>query len=156
MPGYFSEEFIQEVISANDIADVIGDYVQLKKQSSGMVGLCPFHKEKTPSFHVSPDKQLYHCFGCGVGGTVINFLMQAENFDFVEAVKFLAERASIPIPERGDAGNERYERKQRIYQMNRLAARFFFKALYDPSAKEAQAYVKKRGLNRETLKTFGR
>ena len=155
MPGYFSEEFIQEVISANDIADVIGDYVQLKKQSSGMVGLCPFHKEKTPSFHVSPDKQLYHCFGCGVGGTVINFLMQAENFDFVEAVKFLAERASIPIPERGDAGNERYERKQRIYQMNRLAARFFFKALYDPSAKEAQAYVKKRGLNRETLKTYG-
>ena len=155
MPGYFSEDFIQEVISSNDIADVISEYTPLKKQSSGMVGLCPFHKEKTPSFHVSPDKQLYHCFGCGVGGTVINFLMQAENFDFVEAVKYLAERASIPIPERGDGSNERYERKQRIYRMNRLAARFFYKELYTERAKSAQAYVKKRGLNRETLKTYG-
>ena len=155
MPGYFSEEFIGEVISANEIVDVISDYVALKKQSSGMVGLCPFHKEKTPSFHVSPDKQLYHCFGCGVGGTVINFIMQAENFDFVEAVKFLAERASIPIPERGDANNEIYVRKQRIYQMNRLAARFFYKALYSESAKEAQAYVKKRGLKGETLRAYG-
>ena len=156
MPGFFSEDFIQEVISANDIADVIGDYVQLKRQSSGMVGLCPFHKEKTPSFHVSPDKQLYHCFGCGVGGTVIHFIMQAENFDFVEAVKFLAERAKIPVPENGgNHDNELYERKQRIYQMNRLAARFFYTALFSENAKEAQAYVKKRGLTKDTIRTYG-
>lgn len=156
MPNYFPEEFIQEVTAANDIVDVIGDYVQLKRQGSGMVGLCPFHREKTPSFHVSPDKQFYHCFGCGLGGTVIKFVMEAENFDFVEAVKFLAERAGISVPETGgDRNNELYEKKQRIYQMNRLAARFFYNALHSKEAAEAQAYVKKRGLSAETVRTFG-
>ncbi len=156
MANYFSDEFIQEVTAHNDIVDVIGDYVQLKRQGSGLVGLCPFHREKTPSFHVSPDKQFYHCFGCGLGGTVIKFVMEAENFDFVEAVKFLAERAGIAIPETGgDRNNELYEKKQRIYQMNRLAAKYFYHALHGKEAKEAQEYVKKRRLTAETIRTFG-
>ena len=127
MAKFFPEELIQEVIAANDLADVVSSYVRLGRSGSGLSGLCPFHREKTPSFHVSPDKQLYHCFGCGKGGTVLNFIMEMENLDFVDAVKFLADRAGIRLPEPENAAQsaEFYQRKQKMLAMNRDAARFF-------------------------------
>ena len=111
MAGFFSEELVSEVISANDIVDVISGYVRLKRSGSSYMGCCPFHREKTPSFHVSADKQLYHCFGCGVGGSVMQFIMAAEGLDFPDALRFLAERAGIRLPD--DASIEKNEEKYR-------------------------------------------
>lgn len=154
MAKFFPEELIQEVIAANDLADVVSSYVRLGRSGSGLSGLCPFHREKTPSFHVSPDKQLYHCFGCGKGGTVLNFIMEMENLDFVDAVKFLADRAGIRLPEPENAAQsaEFYQRKQKMLAMNRDAARFFYSQVQTPKAVE---YLKSRGLSGKTVKHFG-
>ena len=118
------ESFLQELVEKNDIVDVVGEYVRLTKRSgSNQFGLCPFHSEKTPSFSVAPDKQIYHCFGCGKGGGVINFIMEIENLSFPDAVAFLARRANMPLPE--EAQSEDTSRRARLLELNRDAARFF-------------------------------
>ncbi len=155
---FYSEELIQEVISANDIEDVISAYVRLKKSGRSSTGLCPFHNEKTPSFHVSADKQLYHCFGCGEGGTVINFIMKAENLDFVDALKFLAQRANIalPEPEQSPQMQKHLRKKQRMLSANTFAAKFFYNTLVkDPNAQKGRDYVISRALQPKTVTSFG-
>ena len=120
----FPESFLQELAERNDIVDVVSSYVRLtKKSGSNLFGLCPFHSEKTPSFSVSPDKQIYHCFGCGKGGSVISFIMEIENLSFPEAVAFLANRAGMHLPEQSDDPGAK--KRQRLLALNRDAARFF-------------------------------
>ena len=108
MAGYIPDELIAEITAANDIVDIASSYMKLKRTGSGYTGLCPFHGEKTPSFHISPDKQLYHCFGCGAGGSVLQFIMNIENLDFVDAVKFLAAKANIAIPKNPLSNNSNF------------------------------------------------
>ena len=150
----FSESFLTELTERNDIVDVVSGYVRLgKKSGSNMFGLCPFHSEKTPSFSVSPDKQIYHCFGCGKGGGVINFIMEIENLSFPEAVEFLAKRAGMPIPEEE---NDRESRKRsRMLALNRDAARFFYAQLSTPQGVAARDYMAKRRIGPATAKNFG-
>ena len=150
----FSESFLTELTERNDIVDVVSGYVRLgKKSGSNMFGLCPFHSEKTPSFSVSPDKQIYHCFGCGKGGGVINFIMEIENLSFPEAVEFLAKRAGMPIPEEE---NDRESRKRsRMLSLNRDAARFFYAQLSTPQGGSARDYMAKRRIGPATAKNFG-
>lgn len=154
MPRY-SDELIDEIRNSNDIVDVISQYVTLKRSGRNFFGLCPFHKEKSPSFSVSPDKQIFHCFGCGVGGNVIHFVSKIENLNFLETLEVLAERAGIVLPtlETGE-DRKRQELKSKVYQINELAANFYHENLYKPSAKPAQDYVKKRKLTNTTLKNF--
>ena len=154
MPRY-SDETIEEVRQANDIVDVISQYVHLKRSGRNFFGLCPFHNEKSPSFSVSPDKQIFHCFGCGVGGNVFTFLSKIEGINFVEAVQTLAERANIQLPtfeNNIDAAKE--ELKEKVYKVNEFTATYYHENLYKPTAKIAQEYVKKRKLSNETLKSF--
>lgn len=158
MANFYPDELISEVVNANDIISLVSSYVHLKKSGSGYMGCCPFHREKTPSFHVSSDKQLYHCFGCGAGGSVIQFVMAAENLDFPDSVRFLAERAGINLPELGqskDETDEFYRRKRRIYDMNRDAARHFREVLLSPQGKSALDYLTSRGLSMKTITSFG-
>lgn len=157
MAAFYSEELVNEVISANDIVDIVSGYVRLKRSGSSFMGCCPFHREKTPSFHVSADKQLYHCFGCGAGGSVIQFIMNAEGLDFPDALRFLADRAGIRMPEDTGGGrdDERYKRKQKIYEMNKDAARFFRECLLSSQGKAAQDYLTKRKLSGKTIAAFG-
>lgn len=156
MAGFYSEDIVSEVIAANDIVDVVSGYVKLKRSGSGFMGCCPFHREKTPSFHVSGDKQLYHCFGCGAGGSVIQFVMNAEGLDFPDALRFLADRAGIRLPENAaDDMGEKHKKKQRIYDMNRDAARFFRETLLSKQGGQAQEYLKARALTGKTIAAFG-
>ena len=157
MAAFFSEELVSEVVSANDIVDIVSGYVHLKRSGSSYMGCCPFHREKTPSFHVSADKQLYHCFGCGAGGSVLQFVMNAEGLDFPDALRYLADRAGIRLPEDSGGGRdeEKYKRKQQIYAMNRDAARFFREYLLSPEGARAQEYLGKRGLSGKTVASFG-
>ncbi len=158
VPNFYPDEIISEVVNANDIVSLVSSYVHLKKSGSGYMGCCPFHREKTPSFHVSADKQLYHCFGCGVGGSVIQFAMAAENLDFPDAVRFLAERAGINLPELGSADtptDEYYKRKRKIYDMNRDAARYFHEVLLSSEGKDALTYLTGRNLSLKTINSFG-
>ena len=150
----FSEAFLQELAERNDIVDVVGSYVRLtKKSGSNLFGLCPFHSEKTPSFSVSPDKQIYHCFGCGKGGSVIGFIMEIENLSFPEAVEFLANRAGMKLPEQDDGGASR--KRERLLALNRDAARFFHEQLRTPGGQIARDYLAKRQLNGRTVTNFG-
>ena len=154
MPRY-SDETIEEVRQANDIVDVISQYVHLKRSGRNFFGLCPFHNEKSPSFSVSPDKQIFHCFGCGVGGNVFTFLTKIEGINFVEAVQTLAERASIQLPTfENNVDKAKEELKERVYKVNEFTAQYYHENLYKPTAKIAQEYVKKRQLSNETLKSF--
>ncbi|MBQ3110807.1 MAG: DNA primase [Clostridia bacterium] len=158
MANFYPDELISEIVNANDIVSLVSSYVSLKKSGSGYMGCCPFHREKTPSFHVSGDKQLYHCFGCGAGGSVIQFVMAAENLDFPDALKLLAERAGINLPEMGrskDEADEFYKRKRRIYEMNRDAARHFREVLLSHEGKTALDYLTNRGLSMKTITSFG-
>ena len=150
----FSESFLTELVERNDIVDVVSGYVRLSKRSgSNMFGLCPFHSEKTPSFSVSPDKQIYHCFGCGKGGGVINFIMEIENLDFRDAVELLARRAGMQMPEEE---NDRESRKRaRMLALNKDAARFFYEQLYSPAGREGIEYMKRRRIGRQTATNFG-
>ena len=151
----YSDELIDEVRSANDIVDVISQYVNLKRAGRNFKGLCPFHKEKTPSFLVSPDKQIFHCFGCGVGGNVISFINKVENLDFKDTIEFLADRAGINLPTiETEQDTAKQHLKSRIYEINTIAAEFYHENLYKPTAKIAQEYVKKRKLDNKTLKSF--
>jgi len=156
MSSYFPDEFIQEVIERNDIVDVVSQYVKLKRGGSTLKGLCPFHKEKTPSFSVSADKQLFYCFGCAKGGTIINFVMQMEHLDFVEAVKMLAEKSGIAIPEtNGHSRTDNAEARQLVYKINAEAGRFFYDQLSAPQGTIAREYIIKRGLLQNTVNKFG-
>ena len=151
----YSDEIIDEIRQSNDIVDVISQYVRLKRSGRNYFGLCPFHNEKSPSFSVSPDKQIFHCFGCGVGGNVFTFLMKIEGISFIEAIQNLAERANIVLPKlenNEESGKE--ELKAKVYKVNGFAAEYYHKNLYLPTAKIAQEYVKKRKLSNETLKSF--
>ena len=150
----FPDTFLNELVERNDIVDVVSGYVRLgKKSGSNMFGLCPFHSEKTPSFSVSPDKQIYHCFGCGKGGGVINFIMEIENLSFPEAVAFLARRANMPLPEQE---NDRDSKKRaRMLALNRDAARFFHEQLSSPAGEGARAYMARRGITGPTATSFG-
>lgn len=151
----FPQQFLDELIARSDIADVIGSYVQLTKRSgSNLFGLCPFHSEKTPSFSVSLDKQIYHCFGCGKGGGVINFIMEIENLSFPDAVHFLAKRAGIPVPD-DDTSQENRGRRTRMLELNRDAAKFFYEMLSTPAGAAAVDYINKRGISKAMVKRFG-
>ena len=149
------EAYLQELAERNPIEDVVGSYVQLTKRSgSNIFGLCPFHSEKTPSFSVSPEKQIYHCFGCGKGGGAVNFIMEIENLDFRDAVSFLARRAGMPEPE--DKTDENASRRARMLELNRDAARFFHDCLQTaPDRERALAYIRKRGISGTMVKNFG-
>ncbi len=154
MPRY-SDETIEEVRQANDIVDVISQYVHLKRSGRNFFGLCPFHNEKSPSFSVSPDKQIFHCFGCGVGGNVFTFLSKIEGINFVEAVQTLAERTNIQLPTfENQADRQKEELRAKVYKVNEFTAEYYHENLYKPTAKIAQDYVKKRKLSNETLKSF--
>ena len=151
----YSEEILNEVRQSNDIVDVISQYVHLKRSGRNFFGLCPFHNEKSPSFSVSPDKQIFHCFGCGVGGNVITFVSQIEGLNFVETVQMLAERANIQLPTLQNNGDTQREiLKDKVYKVNEFTAEYYHQNLYKPQAKMAQEYVKKRQLTNETLKSF--
>jgi DNA primase len=148
------ERFLDELTERSDIVEVIGQYVRLTKRSgANLFGLCPFHSEKTPSFSVSPDKQIYHCFGCGKGGGVINFIMEIENLDFRDAVAFLARRANMPMPE--ETEGEDSSRRGRLLELNRDAARFFYDRLVSPEGRTAQEYAARRGISGAMVRNFG-
>ena len=151
----YSDELIDEIRNSNDIVDIISQYVSLKKSGRNFFGLCPFHNEKSPSFAVSPDKQIFHCFGCGAGGNVFHFLSKIENIGFRESIEMLANRANITLPKiDSEQDNKAMYLKSRVYEINKHAALFYHENLYKPNAKIAQEYVKKRKLDNNTLKTF--
>ena len=155
---YYSENVIEEVRSRNDIVDVIGSYVTLKKRGNSYMACCPFHHEKTPSFHVNRDKQMYHCFGCGVGGNVITFIMEYENFSFPEALKMLAERAGVNLPEQHFSKEQRQRENYKVLlkDMNRTAAIYFnYLLTATPAGKHALEYYHNRGFTDETIQRFG-
>ena len=155
---YYPEEVIEEVRTRNDIVDIVSQYVNLKKKGANYFGLCPFHNEKSPSFSVSPGKQMYYCFGCGAGGNVITFVMEYENYTFVEAVKMLADRAGIALPEVEYSKEARAQAdlKNTLLEINRLAANFFYYQLKQPSGKVGYDYFKeKRRLTDDTIRHFG-
>ena len=154
MPYYYSEESVEEVKDANDIVDVISEYITLKRSGANYKGLCPFHNEKTPSFMVSPSKQIFHCFGCGVGGNVASFIMKYNNLDFVEAIESLADRASISLKrEETKESNEVTEKRERFFDINKEAARFFYSNLRND--KMALNYLLNRGISQKAMKSFG-
>ncbi|MGN0106195.1 MAG: DNA primase [Hominilimicola sp.] len=157
MPRRISDDMIAHICDENDIIDYVSQYVQLKKSGRDYSGLCPFHHEKTPSFHVSREKQLFHCFGCGASGNLVQFVMRTENLDFVDALKLLADRAGIIIPEDdGDFSDESHEKKKRILAMNKYAARFFYDCLKDKSIGEkGQQYFIKRNIPWKTVTVYG-
>ena len=148
------EEFIAEVKYKNPITDVVSSYVALRRRGRTSVGLCPFHNEKTPSFTVYEDSNSYYCFGCGAGGDVIGFVRQIENLSYLEALKLLATRAGMTLPE-DTSDDESAKKRSRILEANRVAARFFYEQLLSPQGKEAQAYLHRRGLSAATIKKFG-
>ena len=154
---YFSEEFVEEVRSKNDIVDVISSYVKLQKKGSSYFGLCPFHNEKSPSFSVSRQKQMYYCFGCGAGGNVFTFIMEYENYSFVEALRMLAQRVGMEIPEieYSKEAKERADLKNTLLEVNKLAAKYFYAQLKAEQGKLAHSYLTKRGLSEETITAFG-
>lgn len=154
---YYPDDVIEEVRTRNDIVDVISQYVNLKKKGANYFGLCPFHNEKSPSFSVSPGKQMYYCFGCGAGGNVITFVMEYENYSFVEAVKMLADRAGITLPEveYSKEAKAAADLKNTLLEINRLAANYFYYQLKQPHGKIGYDYLKRRQLTDDTIKHFG-
>ena len=154
---YYPEELVEEVRERNDIVDVIGSYVKLQKRGGNHMGLCPFHNEKSPSFSVSGSKQMYHCFGCGVGGNVFTFLMEYENFTFVEALRVLAERAGVKLPELeySEEAKKAADLKTRILELYKEAGKYYFYQLRSKQGEEALSYLRNRGLSDETITKFG-
>ncbi|MBQ6143956.1 MAG: DNA primase [Clostridia bacterium] len=149
-----SEEFIAELKEKNDIEEIISDYVPLTRKGKNLMGICPFHAERTPSFCVYPANGSFYCFGCGAGGDVITFLRLIEHYDYIETVKFLAERAGMNF-EVNEEEDESHKKKLLIYKINREAARFYHKCLFAPEGEEALSYLKKRGISLKTIKHFG-
>ena len=154
---YYSDDLIEEVRSKNDIVDVISDYVKLQRKGSSYFGLCPFHNEKSPSFSVSPGKQMYYCFGCGAGGNVFTFIMEYENYSFVEALKYLADRAGVQLPEveYSKEAKAASDFKSMLLEIQKKAASFYYYQLKQESGKPALDYLKGRQLSEDTIKKFG-
>lgn len=154
---FYPQEIIEEVRARNDIVDVISGYVRLQKKGASYFGLCPFHNEKSPSFSVTPGKQMYYCFGCGAGGNVITFLQQYENASFPEAVKILADRAGIKLPEAeySEEAKRKESRRAKLLAVNKEAAKYFYYQLRAPHGKQGLAYLKERQLSDETIHKFG-
>lgn len=149
-------EFIERLKAANPIAEVMGSYVTMKRTGRDFICLCPFHNEKTPSCHIHPDKEFFHCFGCGAGGDVITFIMKYNNLDYWEAVKLLAERGGVPLPEDNGFNSRRTDTRKRMYEMNKCAARFFYHQLKTPEGKVCLDYlINKRKLSPQTIKKYG-
>ena len=153
----FMQSSIDEVLNRSDIVDIASGYVTLKRNGSDFVGLCPFHREKTPSFHISSDKQLFYCFGCGSGGNIIDFIMKIENLDFVDTIKFLAERAGITLEEEvySPEIQKKHDKRETILKMNKLAAKRYVANLSGDDAKHAQEYALSRGLRRNVISAYG-
>ena len=152
--AFYSQEVIEEIRSQNEIVDLISSYLSLKKQGKSYFGLCPFHNEKSPSFSVSFEKQIYYCFGCGAAGNVITFVMQMEHYDFPEAIKFLAERVNYDLPESNNPETQKkIAYKKKLLKINVEAAKFFYKNLIQ--SKECLNYLSKRGIENRTIKKFG-
>lgn len=154
---YYSDEIIEEVRMKNDIVDVISDYVKLQKKGSSYFGLCPFHNEKSPSFSVSPGKQMYYCFGCGAGGNVFTFVMEYENYTFVEALKHLAERAGVTLPEAeySKEAKAAADLRTTLLEIQKKAAAFYYYQLHQDVGRQGMAYLKGRNLSDETIRKFG-
>ncbi len=154
---FYSDELVEEIRSRNDIVDIISQYVHLQKRGSTYFGLCPFHNEKTPSFSVTPSKQMYYCFGCGAGGNVITFLMNHENMTFPEAMEMLAERAGVELPKREMTAEEkrRQDKRTQLLEINKEAAKYFYSLLRSPRGQRAMDYFTKRELSLETMQKFG-
>ena len=151
----FDQRFLDELIARSDIVDVVSGYVALQRKGGNLFGLCPFHNEKTPSFSVSPDKQIYHCFGCKKGGGVINFIMEIENLTFPEAVRFLAKRANLPVPEDDGPQDGADRLRRRVLELNRDAARWYYDLLCSPEGAAVQAYLDKRQIRKSIAARFG-
>ena len=149
------QRFLDELIARSDIVDVVSGYVALQRKGGNLFGLCPFHNEKTPSFSVSPDKQIYHCFGCKKGGGVINFIMEIENLTFPEAVRFLAKRANLPVPEDDGPQDGADRLRRRVLELNRDAARWYYDLLCSPEGAAVQAYLDKRQIRKSIAVRFG-
>jgi len=156
MYKYYPEELIEEIRMSNDILSVVGEYVKLERKGKNYFGLCPFHSEKTPSFSVDPNKQLYYCFGCGKGGSVIQFVMEVENLDYIEAVKMLAERARIQLPE-GDNEEERIlpEKSRNFLELMLKRPVFFYEQLNDKKNLAPREYLTKRKVSGSIARKFG-
>ena len=151
----YSEDILNEVKESNDIVEVISQYVHLKRSGRNYFGICPFHNEKSPSFSVSPDKQIFHCFGCGVGGNVISFISKIEGIGFKEAIETLAERANISLPVNTSQEDSKLEElKSKVFKVNSFTADYYHKRLYDSKSKIGQEYVKKRKLTNDTLEAY--
>ena len=154
---FYAENLIEEVRMKNDIVDVISSYVKLQKKGSSYFGLCPFHNEKSPSFSVSPSKQMYYCFGCGAGGNVLTFIMEYENYSFPEALKYLADRVGVELPqqEMSEEMKRQQDLRSRILDINKMAARYYYYQLRSDSGNQAMNYLKGRELSEETIHKFG-
>ena len=150
----FPAAFLDELNQRNPIEDVVGQYVSLTRKGSNLFGLCPFHGEKTPSFSVAPDKGIYYCFGCHKGGGVINFIMEIESLSYPDAVRFLAKRAGLEVPD-DEQYQSQYQKQERLWAVCKDAARFFHQKLLEPCGAEARAYVVKRALSKSTVTRFG-
>ena len=150
----FSPAFLDELNNRNPIEDVVGQYVALTRKGSNLFGLCPFHGEKTASFSVAPEKGIFYCFGCHKGGGVVNFIMEIENLSYPDAVRFLAKRAGLQVPE-DDTNQSLYKKKERLWALCKEAARYFNAQLKTPAAEEVRAYIVKRGLSQSTITRFG-
>ena len=151
----FDQRFLDELIARSDIVDVVSGYVALQRKGGNLFGLCPFHNEKTPSFSVSPDKQIYHCFGCKKGGGVINFIMEIENLTFPEAVRFLAKRANLPVPEDDGPQDGADRLRRRVLELNRDAARWYYDLLCSPEGAAVQTYLDRRQIRKSIAVRFG-
>ena len=151
----FPPQFLDELAARNPIEEVVGQYVNLKRSGSNLFGLCPFHGEKTPSFSVAPDKGIFYCFGCHKGGSVINFEMEIEGLSYPDAVRALAQRAGMEVPD-DEQYRAVYQRQERLWALNKEAARFFVRELYGPAGREGLAYAQKRGMSKGTLTQIGR
>ena len=154
---YYPDEIVEEVRMKNDIVDVVSGYVKIQKKGSSYFGLCPFHNEKSPSFSVSPSRQMYYCFGCGAGGNVFTFVMEYENYSFPEAIKHLAQKAGVSLPEAeySEEMKKREGKRSRLLEVNKEAAKYFFYQLRSDKGEGGYAYLKKRQLTDETIKKFG-
>ena len=153
----YSDDIIEEVRQKNDIVDVVSQYVKLTRKGSSYFGLCPFHNEKTPSFSVTPGKQMYYCFGCGAGGNVFNFIMEYENYSFGEALKHLADRAGVELPkiEYSREVREKAEQKAELLEINKQAAQYYYYKLRTEGGRQGHEYLAGRQLSEETMRKFG-
>ena len=154
---FYPEELVEEIRERTDIVNLISPYVNLKRQGSNYIGLCPFHNEKTPSFHVNANKQMYYCFGCGVGGNAYTFVMEYDNISFSEAIKMLADKSGVVLPDadNSDESRKRADKKKRLLDIHKEAAMFYYSIMKSDAGKIGYSYLTERGLSDETIKNFG-